>query len=259
LIEVNNISKSFGDHLVLDDISIGFEKGKTNLIIGKSGSGKTVLLKSIVGLHEVDEGSILFDDRDFTSMTFKQKKQVRKEFGMLFQGAALFDSFTVEENVRYPLDMFTHMSYEEKKERTDFCLQRVDMKDADNFYPAELSGGMRKRVGIARAIALNPRYLFCDEPNSGLDPQTAILIDKLIKEITIEFNITTIVNTHDMNSVMEIGDKVVFIYEGIKCWEGTRDDILSAENQYLNDFVFATNLAKTVKLIQNEKHNKGTG
>jgi phospholipid/cholesterol/gamma-HCH transport system ATP-binding protein len=244
---------------VLDDISINFEKGKTNLIIGKSGSGKTVLLKSIVGLHEVDEGTILFDDRDFTSMNFKQKKQVRKEFGMLFQGAALFDSFTVEENVRYPLDMFTDMSHEEKMERTNFCLHRVDMDKSNHFFPAELSGGMRKRVGIARAIALNPRYLFCDEPNSGLDPQTAIRIDKLIKEITAEFDITTIVNTHDMNSVMEIGDKVVFIYEGIKCWEGTRDDILSAENQYLNDFVFATNLAKTVKLIQNKKHNQGAG
>jgi phospholipid/cholesterol/gamma-HCH transport system ATP-binding protein len=253
LIEVHNISKSFGDHRVLDDISVIFEKGKTNLIIGKSGSGKTVLLKSIVGLHDVDEGSILFDDRDFTRMSFKQKKQVRKEFGMLFQGAALFDSFTVEENVRYPLDMFTDMPVDEKMERTNFCLQRVDMVDANQLYPAELSGGMRKRVGIARAIALNPRYLFCDEPNSGLDPQTAILIDKLIREITTEFDITTIVNTHDMNSVMEIGDKVVFIYEGIKCWEGSKADILSADNQYLNDFVFATNLAKTVKLIQNDK------
>jgi phospholipid/cholesterol/gamma-HCH transport system ATP-binding protein len=240
---------------VLDDISVVFEKGKTNLIIGKSGSGKTVLLKSIVGLHEVDEGEILFDDRDFTAMSFKQKKQVRKEFGMLFQGAALFDSFTVEENVRYPLDMFTDMPNDEKMERADFCLQRVDMAGANKLYPAELSGGMRKRVGIARAISLNPRYLFCDEPNSGLDPQTAILIDKLIREITTEFDITTIVNTHDMNSVMEIGDKVVFIYEGIKCWEGTKSEILTAENQYLNDFVFATNLAKTVKQIQHENHD----
>ncbi|MCK4852657.1 MAG: ATP-binding cassette domain-containing protein [Bacteroidales bacterium] len=253
MIEVRNISKSFGDHLVLDDISISFEKGKTNLIIGKSGSGKTVLLQSIVGLHEIDTGEILFDERDFTRMNFKQKKQVRKEFGMLFQGAALFDSFTVEENVRYPLDMFTDMTFDEKMERTNFCLQRVDMMNANKLFPAELSGGMRKRVGIARAITLNPRYLFCDEPNSGLDPQTAIRIDKLIREITGEFNITTIVNTHDMNSVMEIGDKVMFIYEGIKCWEGTKDDILNADNQYLNDFVFATNLAKTVKLIQNKK------
>jgi phospholipid/cholesterol/gamma-HCH transport system ATP-binding protein len=259
VIEVKKISKSFGNHRVLDDISVSFEKGKTNLIIGKSGSGKTVLLKSIVGLHEIDEGEILFDDRDFTRMSFKQKKQVRKEFGMLFQGAALFDSFTVEENVRYPLDMFTDMSYEEKTERTNFCLQRVDMADSNELYPAELSGGMRKRVGIARAIALNPRYLFCDEPNSGLDPQTAIRIDKLIRDITGEFNITTIVNTHDMNSVMEIGDKVVFIYEGIKCWEGTKADILDADNQYLNDFVFATNLAKKVKLIRNDDPESGSG
>jgi phospholipid/cholesterol/gamma-HCH transport system ATP-binding protein len=185
-------------------------------------------------------------------MNFKERKKLRKEFGMLFQGAALFDSFTVEENVMYPLDMFTDMSYTEKLERANFCLQRVDMEESNTLYPAELSGGMRKRVGIARAITLNPKYLFCDEPNSGLDPQTAIRIDKLIREITEEYNITTIVNTHDMNSVMEIGDKVVFIFEGIKCWEGSKDDILKADNRYLNDFVFATNLAKTVKLIQNK-------
>lgn len=236
---------------MLDDISVRFEKGKTNLIIGKSGSGKTVLLKSIVGLHEVDEGEILFDGRDFTRMNFRERKALRKEFGMLFQGAALYDSFTVEENVMYPLDMFTDMSYSEKLERTNYCLDRVDMNESNSFYPAELSGGMRKRVGIARAIALNPEYLFCDEPNSGLDPQTAIRIDKLIRQITEELNITTIVNTHDMNSVMEIGDKVVFIFEGIKCWEGSKNDILHADNRYLNEFVFATNLAKTVKQIQN--------
>jgi phospholipid/cholesterol/gamma-HCH transport system ATP-binding protein len=251
LIEVNNISKTFGNKKVLDDISVRFDKGKTNLIIGKSGSGKTVLLKSIVGLHEIDEGEILFDGRDFTRMNFRQRKALRKEFGMLFQGAALYDSFTVEENVMYPLDMFTDMSYSEKLERANFCLDRVDMNESNSLYPAELSGGMRKRVGIARAITLNPGYLFCDEPNSGLDPQTAIRIDKLILEITEEFNITTIVNTHDMNSVMEIGDKVVFIFEGIKCWEGSKHDILHADNRYLNDFVFATNLAKTVKQIQN--------
>ncbi len=249
---MRNISKSFGENLVLDDISILFEQGMTNLIIGKSGSGKTVLLKSIVGLHEVDEGEIIFDGRDFTKMSFKKRKSLRKEFGMLFQGAALFDSFTVEENVMYPLDMFTEQSYPEKLERTNFCLQRVDMDGSNHLYPAELSGGMRKRVGIARAIALNPRYLFCDEPNSGLDPQTAIRIDKLIREITKEFDITTIVNTHDMNSVMEIGDKVVFIYEGIKCWEGSRDDVLTAENKYLNEFVFATNLTQSLKQVQNQ-------
>jgi phospholipid/cholesterol/gamma-HCH transport system ATP-binding protein len=220
----------------------------TNLVIGKSGSGKTVLLKSIVGLHEVDEGEILYDNRDFNKMNFKEKKEIRKEIGMLFQGGALFDSLTVEENVRYPLDMFTDQSYEEKRERVNFCLKRVNIENSNHQYPSELSGGMRKRVGIARAISLKPQYLFCDEPNSGLDPQTAILIDALIKEITVEYNTTTIVNTHDMNSVMEIGDKVVFIYEGIKCWEGSKDDVLTAENEYLNDFVFANNLAKQIKI-----------
>ena len=250
MIIASNITKSFGENLVLDDVSVSFDKGKTNLIIGKSGSGKTVLLKSIVGLHEIDEGEITYDGRNFTKMSFKEKKDIRKEMGMLFQGAALFDSFTAEENVMYPLDMFTKKTYQEKLDRANFCLKRVNMENSNKLYPAELSGGMKKRVGIARAISLNPKYLFCDEPNSGLDPQTAIVIDQLIQEITREFDITTIVNTHDMNSVMEIGDKVVFIYEGIKCWEGTKDDILHADNQYLNDFVFATNLAKTVKLIQ---------
>ena len=250
MIEVKNITKIFGENRVLDDVSVTFDKGKTNLVIGKSGSGKTVLLKSIVGLHDVDEGEIIYDDRVFNKMSFREKKKIRKEMGMLFQGAALFDSFTVEENVMYPLDMFTEHSFHEKLDRVNFCLQRVNMENSNKLYPAELSGGMKKRVGIARAIALNPRYLFCDEPNSGLDPQTAIVIDQLIQEITREFDITTIVNTHDMNSVMEIGDKVVFIFEGIKCWEGTKDEILLADNQYLNDFVFATNLAKTLKLIQ---------
>lgn len=251
MIEVRNVSKSFSGVRVLNNISVTFKKGMTNLVIGKSGSGKTVLLKSIVGLHEVDEGEILYDERIFNKMNFKEKKEIRKEIGMLFQGAALFDSLTVEENVRYPLDMFTDQSYEEKRERVDFCLKRVNMENSNHLYPSELSGGMRKRVGIARAISLNPKYLFCDEPNSGLDPQTAILIDALIKEITLEYNTTTIVNTHDMNSVMEIGDKVVFIYEGIKCWEGSKDDILNAKNEYLNDFVFANNLAKQIKINSN--------
>jgi len=251
MIEVRNVSKSFGDVRVLDNISVTFQKGMTNLVIGKSGSGKTVLLKSIVGLHEVDEGEILYDNRVFNKMNFKEKKEIRKEIGMLFQGGALFDSLTVEENVRFPLDMFTDQSYEEKRERVDFCLKRVNMENSNHFYPSELSGGMRKRVGIARAISLNPKYLLCDEPNSGLDPQTAILIDALIKEITVEYNTTTIVNTHDMNSVMEIGDKVVFIYEGIKCWEGSKDDVLTSKNEYLNDFVFANNLAKQIKINSN--------
>ncbi len=251
MIEVKNISKLFSDIRVLDDISVSFDKGKTNLVIGKSGSGKTVLLKSIVGLHEIDEGEIIYDGRSFTNMNFKQRKEIRKEMGMLFQGAALFDSYTVEENVMYPLNMFTDKSPEEKKDQVNFCLKRVNMENSNAQYPSELSGGMRKRVGIARAIAMNPKYLFCDEPNSGLDPQTAILIDNLIKEITVEFNITTIVNTHDMNSVMEIGDKVVFIYEGIKCWEGTKHDILTADNEYLNDFVFANSLAKQLKEQKN--------
>lgn len=251
MIEVRNVSKSFGESLVLDDISVTFDKGKTNLVIGKSGSGKTVLLKSIVGLHDVDEGEILYDGRIFNKLPFIEKKGIRKEIGMLFQGAALFDSYTVEENVMYPLHMFTNQSYEERLERVNFCLKRVKMENSNPLYPSELSGGMKKRVGIARAIALNPRYLFCDEPNSGLDPQTAIVIDSLIREITYEYNITTIVNTHDMNSVMEIGDKVMFIFQGIKCWEGTKNDILQSENKYLNDFIFASNLAKKIKILRN--------
>jgi len=251
MIEVKNISKQFGESLVLDDITVTFDKGMTNLVIGKSGSGKTVLLKCIVGLHDINEGEILYDGRLFNKMNFKEKKEIRKEIGMLFQGAALFDSSTVEENVMYPLDMFTNKGIEEKKERVNFCLKRVNMENSNHLYPSELSGGMRRRVGIARAISLNPRYLFCDEPNSGLDPQTAILIDNLIKEITEEYDITTIVNTHDMNSVMEVGDKVVFIYEGIKCWEGTKDDILTTDNKYLNEFVFANTMAKQIKIQNN--------
>ncbi|MBE0652891.1 MAG: ATP-binding cassette domain-containing protein [Bacteroidales bacterium] len=247
MIEVKNISKRFSDNLVLEDVSVRFEKGKTNLIIGQSGSGKTVLLKSIVGLHEVDQGEIWFDERHFNILSFKEKKEIRKEIGMLFQGSALFDSSTVEQNVGFPLDMFTNKSSAEKKKRIDFCLERVDMEGSNKLYPAELSGGMKKRVAIARAIALNPKYLFCDEPNSGLDPKTGIVIDNLIKEITEEFNITTIVNTHDMNSVLEIGDKVVFIYQGKLLWEGTKLEIMNTDCRELNDFVFATSLAQKLK------------
>jgi len=247
MIEVRHVSKSFENNVVLDDICAIFEKGKTNLIIGKSGSGKTVLLKSIVGLLDVDQGDILFDDRVFNRMKFKEKQGIRQEMGMLFQGAALFDSSTVEENVKYPLDMFTHESHKDKLDRVNFCLNRVNMQDSNKLYPAELSGGMRKRVAIARAITMNPKYLFCDEPNSGLDPQTAIVIDNLIREITEEYQITTIVNTHDMNSVMEIGDKIIFIAGGIKYWEGTKHEVLSTDNTHLNEFIFASNLAKRIR------------
>jgi phospholipid/cholesterol/gamma-HCH transport system ATP-binding protein len=247
MIRVKNLFKSFNDNLVLNDVSVTFETGKTNLIIGRSGSGKTVLLKSIVGLHEVDSGEIWFEDVHFNELDFTGKKNIRKEMGMLFQGSALFDSLTVEQNVMFPLEMFTDMSYEEKVARVNFCLNRVNILNANNLFPSELSGGMKKRVAIARAISLNPKYLFCDEPNSGLDPITAILIDELIKELTEEYSMTTIVNTHDMNSVMEIGEKIVFINEAVICWEGTKSEILHSECEILNDFVFANALAKQLR------------
>ncbi|MFR5440969.1 ABC transporter ATP-binding protein [Alistipes sp.] len=244
MIRAEHITKSFDGRVVLDDISIEFLTGKTNLIIGRSGSGKTVLLKTLVGLHEPDSGDVWYDDTNFTRLDFRERRAIRKDIGMIFQGGALLDSSTVEENVKLPLDLFTSQSEKEKMERVDFCLQRVRLEDANHLYPAELSGGMIKRVAIARAIVLNPRYLFCDEPNSGLDPQTSIVIDNLIHEITREYNITTIINTHDMNSVMEIGEKIVYIHEGRKWWEGTKDDILHADNPELNDFVFASAMAK---------------
>lgn len=250
MISVENIYKLFGKETVLKDISVTFDQGKSNLIIGRSGSGKTVLLKSIVGLHDVDRGAIYFDNRNFLEMSDKQKQELRKEMGMLFQGTALFDSLTVEENIIFPLQMFTDMTYDEKIERVNTCLKMVNLEKVNHLYPAELSGGMKKRVGIARAIVQSPKYLFCDEPNSGLDPITALVIDKLISDITHELNITTIVNTHDMNSVMEIGEKVVFIHEGIKCWEGTKDEILNSDDKYLNNFVFASNLAKKIKKMK---------
>jgi phospholipid/cholesterol/gamma-HCH transport system ATP-binding protein len=249
MIEVKDLYKSFSGESVLDDISVSFEKGKTNLIIGRSGSGKTVLMKCIVGLHEADKGSIFFDGRDFLKMNFKERHNFRREIGMLFQGSALFDSLTVEENVMFPLNMFSEMTPGDKRDRVNFCLKRVNLENENALYPGELSGGMKKRVAIARAIVQNPKYLFCDEPNSGLDPITALLIDDLISEITKEFDITTIVNTHDMNSVMEIGEKVVFIHEGRKCWEGTKEDILNSEDVNLNDFVFASNFAKKIKSL----------
>ena len=247
MIRAEHIVKSFDDRTVLNDISVEFETGKTNLIIGKSGSGKTVLLKSLVGLHEIDSGDVWYDDVNFTRLGFRDRKAIRKDIGMIFQGGALLDSSSVEENVKLPLDLFTAQSEAEKLERVNFCLQRVRLENAGHLYPAELSGGMIKRVAIARAIVLNPKYLFCDEPNSGLDPQTSIVIDNLIHEITCEYNITTIINTHDMNSVMEIGEKIVFIYEGNKWWEGSKHDILHADNRELNDFVFASAMAKRAK------------
>ncbi len=247
MIRGENIVKIFDGRRVLDDVSVQFDEGKTNLIIGRSGSGKTVLLKSLVGLHDIDEGNIFFDDLCYTQLGFKERKAVRKDIGMIFQGGALLDSSTVEDNIRLPLDLFTEQSLEEKMERVNFCLKRVNLPNANKLYPAELSGGMIKRVAIARAIVLNPKYLFCDEPNSGLDPMTSIVIDNLIKEITEEYNITTIVNTHDMNSVMEIGEKIVFIHEGKKWWEGTKNDILHSDNRELNDFVFASAMAKRAK------------
>jgi phospholipid/cholesterol/gamma-HCH transport system ATP-binding protein len=247
MINVKNLNKSFNGKNVLTDISVSFDSGKTNLIIGKSGSGKTVLLKSIVGLHEIDSGEIWFENTLFNKLDFKDRKEIRSEMGMLFQGSALFDSLTVEQNVRFPLDMFTDKSNEEKDERVNFCLKRVNILNANKLFPAELSGGMKKRVAIARAIALNPKYLFCDEPNSGLDPLTAILIDALIKELTEEYKMTTIVNTHDMNSVMEIGEKIVFISDGVKCWEGNKNEILNSDCEILNHFVFANSLAKQLK------------
>ncbi len=248
MIEVQNVGKSFDGSFVLRNVSATFEPGKTNLIIGQSGSGKTVLLKSIVGLHTIDEGHIFYDARDFVSMNEASRKQIRTEIGMLFQGAALFDSKTVEENVRFPLDVFTEMSLDERRERVNFCLKRVHLENFNKLYPAELSGGMQQRVAIARAISLNPKYLFCDEPNSGLDPKTSNVIDNLIFEITHEFNMTTIINTHDMNSVMGIGEKVVFIVEGEKGWEGTKDDILHSDNERLNEFIFASRFLKQLRI-----------
>lgn len=247
MIEVKNIKKGFNGKTVINDVTAQFETGKCNLIIGTSGSGKTVMMKCLVGLFEPDSGSILYDGADFTQMDPKERKAMRQQIGMLFQGSALFDSMTVEQNVIFPLDMFTNWSYKEKMKRVREVLDRVNLKDADKKFPAEISGGMKKRVGIARAIVLNPKYLFCDEPNSGLDPQTSMVIDKLIDEITKEFNITTVVNTHDMNSVMEIGDKIVYMYQGQKEWEGSNDEIIFSKNERLNDFIFASSFLKDAK------------
>lgn len=243
MIEIKNLYKSFDNDEVLKNVSVVFEKGKTNLIIGRSGSGKTVLVKCTLGLFEIDSGEIWYDDRNFTLIGQKERKKMRKEIGMVFQGGALFDSISVEGNVRFPLDMFTRMSIKEKQKRVDFCLSHVNIdKKAYNLSPNEISGGMQKRVAIARAIALNPRYLFCDEPNSGLDPETSTVIDQLLNDLTKEFEMTTIINTHDMNSVVEIGESILFINKGEKEWMGTNKEVLNSNNEYLNDFIFANKL-----------------
>jgi len=247
MIEVSNINKSFGDKVILTDISGVFEQGKTNLIIGASGTGKSVLLKSIVGLVKPDTGKVLYDGRDFLTADTELQKDIRREIGMLFQSSALFDSRNVEQNVMFPLDMLTNKKKEEKLERVNFCLQRVGLENVNKLMPSELSGGMQKRVGIARAIVLNPKYLFCDEPNSGLDPQTSIRIDNLIKEITIDFNITTVVVTHDMNSVLEVGDYIIFIYKGKKLWEGTKKEVLHSGVEKLDDFIFAGKVIREMR------------
>lgn len=247
MIEAKNITKAFGDRTVLDDISARFDRGKTNLIIGASGSGKTTLSKCIVGLHEPNDGAVYYDGRNFTAMNLKERKEIRKEIGFLFQGSALFDSMTVEENIRFPMEMFTKRSAKEMRDRVDYCLERVDMKGANDLYPSELSGGMKKRVGIARAISMDPKYLFCDEPNSGLDPLTAILIDNLIAGITADLDITTIVITHDMNSVMEIGSNIIFLHKGKKWWEGNKEEMLKTDNQEVIDFVYASEYMKAIR------------
>ena len=252
MIEIKHLTKSFEDKTVLKDINATFETGKTNLIIGQSGSGKTVLVKNLVGLLTPTKGEVLYDGRNFVTMTKRERVMMRREMGMIFQGAALFDSQTVLENVRFPLDMLSNMTARERDRRAMECLERVNLKDAGDKYPEEISGGMQKRVAIARAIVLNPKYLFCDEPNSGLDPKTSLVIDNLLSEITKEYHITTIINTHDMNSVMGIGENIIFIYKGHKEWEGTKDDVMNSTNKKLNDFVFASDLFRKVKQAANE-------
>lgn len=247
MIEVKNIKKNFGEKTVIQDVSSVMKAGQCNLIIGSSGSGKTVLMKCMVGLFEPDGGEVLYSGHNFTGMKGKDKTEIRKEIGMLFQGSALFDSQTVEQNVMFPLSMFTTDTYRKKLTRVNEVLARVNLVDANKKFPAELSGGMKKRVALARAIVLNPKYLFCDEPNSGLDPQTSLVIDRLIKEITIEYNITTVINTHDMNSVMEIGNYILYMFEGNKEWEGNNKEIIFSKNQRLNDFIFASEFLRDAK------------
>jgi phospholipid/cholesterol/gamma-HCH transport system ATP-binding protein len=253
MIEVNNIKKSFGEQMVLKGVSTVLDSGKTNLIIGQSGSGKTVFLKSLLGIFTPEEGTISFDGRIYSNLNPDEKRQLRTEIGMVFQGSALFDSMTVEENISFPLQMFTTKSKSEIQDRANFVINRVNLIDANHKKPSEISGGMQKRVAIARAIVNNPKYLFCDEPNSGLDPKTATVIDNLIQEITAEYNITTVINTHDMNSVMEIGDKIVFLKNGLKAWEGTKKEIFKTDNEAIVDFVYSSDLFKKIKKAQNKE------
>lgn len=262
MIEIKNIKKSFGDKTILEDISGVLETGKCNLIIGSSGSGKTVLTKCIVGLFKPDQGEICYDGKSMLDMNREERTELRQQIGMLFQGSALFDSMTVEQNILFTLDMFSDMSIRDKKKRVDEVLEKVELQGSNKKFPSEVSGGMKKRVGIARAIVLNPKYLFCDEPNSGLDPQTSLVIDKLIKQITTDYNITTIVVTHDMNSVMEIGDKIMYLYNGRKEWEGSKEDIIFSKNDRLNEFIFASEFlqgAKAIRMLEVEgKIQEGT-
>ena len=255
MIEIKHLCKSFADKDVLKDISTVFESGKTNLIIGQSGSGKTVLMKNLVGLLTPTSGEVLYDGRNFVAMTKKEKVHMRREMGMIFQSAALFDSLSVLENVMFPLDMFSTMNYRDRVKRAQECLDRVNLIDAQQKYPGEISGGMQKRVAIARAIVLNPKYLFCDEPNSGLDPHTSLVIDELLSSITKDFGITTIINTHDMNSVLGIGENIIFIYKGHKEWQGTKDDVMASDNEKLNDLVFASDLFRRVKEVEMERRS----
>ena len=247
MIEIKNIVKSFSSQKILKDLTFTYEKGKTNLVIGQSGSGKTVLLKCLLGLYKPDQGSILFDGEDIVTMSNRNLKKLRKEVGMVFQGGALFDSMNIEQNVLFPLQMFSDLSAEEMLDRVNFCLKRVNLENVNHLYPSEISGGMKKRVAIARAIVLNPKYLFCDEPNSGLDPYTAILIDNLLQELTHEYEMTTVINTHDMNSLMQIGERILFIKEGQMAWNGENTEVFKSDNQDLQDFVFSSELYKTIK------------
>ncbi|TVR82556.1 MAG: ATP-binding cassette domain-containing protein [Saprospirales bacterium] len=247
MIRVENIYKHFGELKVLNDINVQFDKGKTNLIIGRSGAGKTVLLKILIGLIVPNSGRVFYEDTDFYALNKKQVRKIRMEVGMLFQASALFDSLTVEENIRFPLDMFTNFTLKEKKDRVNYCLERVNLEGVNDKYPSEISGGMQKRVGIARAIVMNPKYLFCDEPNSGLDPKTSILIDKLIQEITRENDITTIINTHDMNSVMEIGENIILLQDGYLAWQGSNRDVLNSGSETIQNFIFASPFLQRLK------------